>query len=65
MSAALRQKAFAYTVRTILVECMVRPVIFKDHNHIEVEPLSGLEKYRLPDPEGENDHTHERGTDLY
>ena len=46
-------KGFAYTPRTILDECMVKPVIFKDGKHVEIEPLSGLEKYRLPDPVGE------------
>jgi saccharopine dehydrogenase-like NADP-dependent oxidoreductase len=46
-------KGFAYTPRTILDECMIKPVVFKDGKHIEVKPLSGWEKYRLPEPVGE------------
>lgn len=46
-------KGFAYTPRTILDECMIKPVVFINGKHIEVEPLSGLEKYCLPDPVGE------------
>lgn len=46
-------KGFAYTPRTILDECMVKPVVFRNGKHIETEPLTGWEKYRLPEPVGE------------
>lgn len=46
-------KGFAYTPRTILDECMKKPVVFKEGTPIELEPFSGFEKYRLPDPVGE------------
>jgi len=46
-------KGFAYTPRTILDECMVRPIVFQDGKHIELEPFTGFEKYRLPEPVGE------------
>lgn len=46
-------KGFAYTPRTILDECMVKPMVFKDGKHMELEPLTGWEKYNLPEPVGE------------
>ncbi len=46
-------KGFSYTPRTILDECTLRPIVFRDGKRIEVEPLSGFEKYRLPEPVGE------------
>jgi lysine 6-dehydrogenase len=46
-------KGFAYTPRTILDECMVKPMVFQDGKHIQLEPFTGFETYRLPDPVGE------------
>jgi saccharopine dehydrogenase-like NADP-dependent oxidoreductase len=42
-----------YSVRTLLDELQMRPVVVEDGHLIEVSPLSGEETRRLPDPVGE------------
>ena len=46
-------KGFAYSAKTILDEVSMRPMIFTGGRIISVEPLSGRERYLLPDPVGE------------
>lgn len=43
---------FAYSVRTILDELTMRPVVFEDGQLRDVDPLSGREEYDLPEPVG-------------
>lgn len=44
---------FGYSIRTILDEFLVNPVVYKDGKYVEVEPLSGWETAKLPDPMGD------------
>lgn len=44
---------FGYSIRTILAELLLKPIVFQEGKFIEIEPMSGLETVRLPDPLGE------------
>lgn len=44
---------FSYSVKTILDELTMNPIVFEGGAPIEVEPRSGRETYALPDPVGE------------
>jgi len=46
-------KGFAYSAVTILDEVTMNPVIFEDGDFKVVEPLSGRQRYTLPEPVGE------------
>ncbi|MBI3287804.1 MAG: saccharopine dehydrogenase NADP-binding domain-containing protein [Chloroflexi bacterium] len=44
--------SFTFSARTMLDEILLRPVIYRDGEYIEVEPLSGEELINLPEPVG-------------
>jgi len=46
-------RGFGYSAKTVLDECTMNAMLFTDCKMQEVPPLSGREKYRLPDPIGE------------
>lgn len=46
-------KGFAYSARTILDEVTMSPIVFEEGQLKTVAPLSGRERYVLPDPVGE------------
>jgi saccharopine dehydrogenase (NAD+, L-lysine-forming) len=46
-------KGFSYSAKTVLDECTMNAMLFTNGEMQEMPPLSGREKYRLPEPVGE------------
>lgn len=46
-------KGFGYSAKTVLDECTMNAFVFENGAMQEVPPLSGRERYTLPDPVGE------------
>jgi len=46
-------RGFAYSAKTIIDEVTMKPAVYKNKKMEFVEPLSGREKYVLPEPVGE------------
>jgi lysine 6-dehydrogenase len=46
-------KGFAYSPKTVLDECTMNPIMYLNGDLVTLEPLSGKQKYRMPDPVGE------------
>lgn len=46
-------KGFAYSAKTVIDEVTMEPAVYRDKALDFVEPLSGREKYNLPEPVGE------------
>ncbi|WP_224449415.1 saccharopine dehydrogenase family protein [Haloprofundus salilacus] len=57
-------EGFAYSAKTILDELTMNPVVFHDGEFAEVEPLSGRERYEMPDPVGEVEGFHSIHSEL-
>lgn len=45
-------EGFAYSARTILNELTTDPMVFENGEYHTLEPMSGRERYRLPEPVG-------------
>ncbi|MFQ5910107.1 MAG: saccharopine dehydrogenase family protein [Thermoplasmata archaeon] len=45
--------AFGYSIRTILDELLLNPVLYRNGEYVEVEPLSGEETLTFPEPLGD------------
>lgn len=46
-------KGFAYSPKTVLDECTMNPIMFLGGELVTLEPLSGKQKYTMPEPVGE------------
>ncbi|WP_227378250.1 saccharopine dehydrogenase family protein [Haladaptatus halobius] len=55
---------FAYSAKTILDELTMNPIVFKDGEFKELEPLSGRGTYTLPDPVGKVEGFHSIHSEL-
>lgn len=57
-------EGFAYSAKTILDELTMEPVVYKDGEYRTLDPLSGRETYRMPDPVGEVEGFHSIHSEL-
>lgn len=57
-------EGFAYSAKTILDELTMNPIVYEDGEYRELDPLSGRERYTLPDPVGEVEGFHSIHSEL-
>lgn len=57
-------EGFAYSAKTILDELTMEPIVFEDGEFRTLDPLSGRETYRMPDPVGEVEGFHSIHSEL-
>ncbi len=46
-------KGFAYSAKTVLDECTFNPIMYLGGKLVTLDPLSGKQKYKMPEPVGE------------
>ena len=57
-------EGFAYSPATILDEVTMEPVVYEDGDYRTLEPLSGRERYTVPEPVGEVEGFHSIHSEL-